>query len=143
VQTYCKECKAASIPHGKDRSPETIKKVKEANKRISLSPKGRFKQYINDAARKPVPFNLTYDEFMAFWQKPCHYCGDAIQTIGLDRIDSSRGYSLDNVVSCCGTCNKMKLIMSIDEFILHCKKIVTHWIKNHLATSLEKVNIDG
>jgi hypothetical protein len=35
----------------------------------------------------------------------------------LDRIDSSKGYSISNVVPCCATCNKAKLAMPRDEFL--------------------------
>jgi len=36
----------------------------------------------------------------------CYYCGEASQ--GLDRIDNSVGYTKDNVLPCCGRCNKTR-----------------------------------
>lgn len=59
-----------------------------------------------------------------FWQKPCHYCGEAIPTAGLDRVDNTKGYVLDNLVSCCTFCNAAKNTQTMDEFIVRCKKIV-------------------
>lgn len=53
---------------------------------------------------------------MTFWQKPCFYGPHPIETIGLDRIDSTKGYTMDNLVSCCETCNRAKRHMSLAEF---------------------------
>lgn len=50
----------------------------------------------------------------------CHYCGQHIETLGssLDRKDSDKGYTLDNVVPCCGDCNKVKNdVLSYDEMV--------------------------
>lgn len=43
--------------------------------------------------------------------QPCTYCGD-IYNIGCDRIDNTKGHTMDNVVPCCSICNKLR----IDEF---------------------------
>lgn len=63
---------------------------------------------------------------MSFWQKPCHYCGGAITTVGIDRIDNTKGYAMNNCVSCCRTCNIAKGAMSPSDFMTHAKKIVEH-----------------
>jgi len=60
---------------------------------------------------------------MYYWQLPCYYCGDNIETIGLDRLNNTKGYSLDNIVSCCTPCNMMKNNNTEDDFIARCKKI--------------------
>jgi hypothetical protein len=46
---------------------------------------------------------------------PCYYCGRD-DALGIDRVDSTGGYTQDNVVSCCVTCNRAKLVMSQSEF---------------------------
>ena len=38
---------------------------------------------------------------------------------GLDRIDSSKGHMLDNVVPCCYPCNWQKMNMTTEQFIRH------------------------
>lgn len=43
---------------------------------------------------------------------------------GVDRVDSSRGYSVDNCVSCCEMCNSMKLDYEFETWILHMKKVL-------------------
>jgi hypothetical protein len=45
---------------------------------------------------------------------------------GLDRIDSSKTHTPDNVVPCCWDCNDMKKDRTRDEFISHIKRIHTH-----------------
>ena len=52
-----------------------------------------------------------------FWGIPCSYCGVNIKTIGIDRVDNTKHYELNNCVSCCSTCNKMKMNLTKDKFI--------------------------
>lgn len=42
---------------------------------------------------------------------------------GIDRVDSTKGYSPDNCVPCCKLCNTMKLSLKKDEFLEHVSKI--------------------
>jgi hypothetical protein len=59
---------------------------------------------------------------MTFWQQPCFYCGYAIFTIGLDRIDN-QGYEMGKVVSCCQRCNQSKSDLSQAAFLEMCKNV--------------------
>lgn len=48
---------------------------------------------------------LTVTEFMTILDNAkCIYCGHD-ENIGLDRVDNSKGHTLDNVVTCCYLCN--------------------------------------
>jgi len=102
---------------------ENIEKIRKRRKELYYTPKGRYREIKNDAKRRGIEWNLTFEQFMQFWQKPCYYCGVEIKTIGLDRIDSGKGYTIDNIVSCCHYCNTLKNNMSQKEFIDKCKKI--------------------
>jgi len=86
---------------------------KEANKlyckKYGMTFKGKFASYKSCAKARGHSFDLTEKEFETFWQKDCSYCGGGIASVGIDRIDSSVGYQIDNVVSCCSVCNLMKL----------------------------------
>ena len=86
---------------------------------------------------------ISKNEFMKIVQKECFYCGsvgsklrkDNIENItykfnGIDRINSKKGYSIDNVVSCCITCNRAKNNMGINEFMDW-----THSIYNHIKNN--------
>lgn len=95
-----------------------------------------YGQYKRKALKRNYVFELSLDEFMEIINKPCHYCGTAksntwrynkgsvtIEYNGIDRKDNSKGYIIGNVVSCCGTCNRMKMDMDYESFIKHCKRI--------------------
>lgn len=84
-------------------------------------------------------FTLTFDEFYTITQQPCFYCGEPPRQRyylshlrkefiynGLDRVDSSKGYEMGNVVSCCGHCNRAKLLRSIDDFKSWVKQCYEH-----------------
>ena len=42
---------------------------------------------------------------------------------GIDRVDSTKGYTKDNVVSCCRSCNMAKAELTVTEFFKHIKQI--------------------
>ena len=98
-------------------------------------------------------FTLSLPEFKRLTQQPCFYCGALPSAViksksdysgytynGLDRIDSSKGYTETNVVPCCTDCNRMKLDHSQDAFAKHIEKIRQHWAQQHLLKlSAERV----
>ncbi len=43
---------------------------------------------------------------------------------GLDRVDNEKGYTENNSVACCNICNKMKTILTIEEFFAHIARIL-------------------
>ena len=92
-------------------------------KHWSCLPTGKFAMYRSSAKVRHLGFTISFKQFMKFWQQPCFYCGIPQQTIGLDRINSKRGYSVKNVVSCCKQCNMAKRTMTQEEFIQLCKMI--------------------
>lgn len=88
-----------------------------------------YARYKSSATYRKRDFNLTKSQFKALICKPCVYCGQLPTTVeshggyhgkfvynGLDRVDNSVGYSEDNVVPCCRTCNTAKRTMTVDEF---------------------------
>ena len=46
--------------------------------------------------------------------------------ISLDRIDSNKGYTKDNVHLICSAVNFMKSNLSLDEFIMYCQSIIDY-----------------
>lgn len=93
---------------------------------VRLKPYRRESEAKRNAFKRGVDWTLSRDQFMTFWQSPCSYCGDGIDTIGLDRIDNQRGYTMDNVVPCCGRCNSMKSDLSRDQFVERCQRIAAN-----------------
>lgn len=84
---------------------------------------GRYVSYRNSAKQRNINWELTKEDFEKFWQKDCYYCGEKIETIGIDRKDSSIGYKIDNIISCCYGCNIGKLDYTYDEYINRIIKI--------------------
>ena len=88
----------------------------------------RFRMYKSSAVQRKYVWAITRDEFESFWKKPCHYCGDSVATIGLDRLNNKIGYIMSNLVSCCRPCNIAKQSMSPGGFVAHCRKVAEHSI---------------
>ncbi len=101
----------------------------ERNREYGNSPKGKFSSYKSNAKQRDIPFKVTFDEFMEYWQEPCTLCGDPIDTIGLDRVDSTIGYTAGNLAPCCTECNIMKMNHSLSHFLDKVNKIYNHNLK--------------
>jgi len=81
------------------------------------------------AKRRGYTFKLTLKQIKQLGQQNCYYCGgepsnykkldftyQEIHYNGIDRVDNTKGYTLDNVVPCCKWCNQAKSDMSITKF---------------------------
>lgn len=83
----------------------------KALERYNRSLKGRFRQLKSKAKTRKIDFDLTIEQYCSVVdQKQCVYCQNVLPPTGygLDRIDSSKGYSIDNILPCCGICNRIK-----------------------------------
>lgn len=75
-------------------------------------------------------WNLTKEQARKLFEGRCNYCGCVPAQIkkgwrvktgtftynGIDRVDNTKGYTLDNCVSCCGQCNTAKGQMTVQQF---------------------------
>ena len=52
--------------------------------------------------------------------------GEVEHCVGLDRMDSSKGYFEKNVVPCCAACNTMKLHFGLEAWLEKCADIELH-----------------
>ena len=102
-----------------NKKPEVFERRKVYNR----TPKRAFVRIRNNAKSRNLEFSIKFEEFILFDGQPCSYCGNKMMSIGLDRVDNKKGYTIENVVPCCGLCNWMKKDLSGDKFIKHCKKI--------------------
>lgn len=101
------------------------------NKRLwDKTPKGRYDHYKHGAKARNLPFKITLEQFLDYWNNTCYFCGDIIEGIGLDRLDNTKGYVKNNIVACCSTCNMMKKCQQEKEFISNCKKITENFKNN-------------
>lgn len=97
-----------------------------------------FSSFKCKAIKKNIPFHLTIEELWELFEKQggrCRLtnidlkfeqsrklCGSN-QTASLDRIDSSKGYTIDNVQWIHKTVNLMKNVLSQADFINWCKLV--------------------
>ena len=84
--------------------------------------------------------DIDFEQFYNLSQKPCFYCGTlfsnenftegkipgSFKYNGLDRIDSSKLHTQNNVVTCCKWCNLSKRERSVADFLNHIKMIYHH-----------------
>lgn len=95
---------------------------------------GLYANYRQGAASRGLEWQLSEGEFLLLIQGSCNYCGaepeqtykTLVHTLpynGVDRIDSSQGYHIENCVSCCGVCNRAKLDYDVDEFLEWVEKV--------------------
>jgi len=118
--TYeCKKCRNTTLTIQRHQHPESYQK---SVKKYQSSPKGRFNAYKYNTNNRP--FHLTFEQFMTFWQQPCSYCNDSIDTIGIDRVDSNKDYILENCIPCCSTCNMMKSTLTKEQWFAHMRKVL-------------------
>jgi hypothetical protein len=65
------------------------------------------------ARRRGLNFDITFEEYTALMERPCSYCLNVFSSpigtgVGLDRIDNTKGYTPNNVLPCCGFCNRLR-----------------------------------
>ena len=80
--------------------------------------KGQFNVSKRKALSDKKEWTITLEEFGKLRDKPCYYCGGKLPETsrGLDRVDNSKGYTLDNVLPCCGGCNTLRSdVLSVEE----------------------------
>jgi len=124
ISEYLKR-NAQNAKQWRENNPE---KTKENNKSRLENLNIHYSNYIRSARDKNLDFEISQEEFNKIVKEPCHYC-NVIQERrfnGIDRLDSNKGYVLDNCVSCCKTCNYMKCSLSTDVFLKRIEHILTY-----------------
>ena len=103
------------------------------------------RQIMHGAMRAGHRFDLTRDQVKTIMDKPCQYCGTiggntyrkpkwgkkfrerpVYRYNGIDRIDSSLEYTVENTVPCCRPCNMFKSNRSVADLLTHSARIVVH-----------------
>jgi hypothetical protein len=131
-------------------------KVKMANKKL-LDPgvsglKRLFGVYKTRAKKFNYAFEIDLDVFKELTSSNCYYCDEPpamvyqhqILTVSdrsrlnsqyiynsLDRVDSDKGYTLDNVRPCCKLCNTMKMHHPEEEFKNKIRILYSTYINKH------------
>ena len=149
-------CEISSYITGLDGSPvkrcqpcyNKLREVEDKRERVRNYAEERRKNipihYANckrSAVMRNLPFALSIEEYETIITSSCKYCGhkDDNEAIGVDRINSLRGYDMTNVVPCCKICNMMKNDLSLDVFIAHVRKIHMHAQLQNNALTAENI----
>ena len=113
-----------------------------------------FNKTKHSAQIRHIVVEITYNEFKTIVAGNCFYCDSPprdynpyinqqtgklvlgrtafmatrawIKANGIDRLDNSIGYTVENCVPCCAQCNTMKMDYTLDEFINHIYAITKH-----------------
>ena len=99
-----------------------------------------YVRYVSRDKEQNREFALTKDDYLNLTSSFCVYCrvpSSSQHTNGIDRIDSSKGHTIDNCVTCCAQCNYMKNRYTKLEFIGKCEKITLR------CESLDLSRFDG
>jgi len=95
-----------------------------------------FDSYQRGAAQRNLSFELSRSEFDLMTQANCYYCNsgpmgkyrsrsseDTYRYNGIDRVNNKLGYITNNCVTCCATCNRMKLDATELDFLSRVSRI--------------------
>jgi hypothetical protein len=113
--------------HAKQWRENNPEKVKITNENKINSRKSQYCVYQRSAGDKGFEFSISQDSFDQIVNGQCYYCG-VMQDRGfngIDRMNSSIGYVIENCVSCCKICNYMKGSLSVDVFVKRIEHILT------------------
>jgi len=98
-----------------------------------------FAKFEKNAKKRKIDFDITIDDVLKVYLdqgKVCSLSGIPIgwtmveksHNISIDRIDSKKGYSRDNIQLVYPKINMMKFTYSQDEFIDLCKRVSSYTI---------------
>lgn len=109
-----------------------------------------YSSYKGSAKIRGYSFNLSVPVFKKLIKENCYYCGSTLSNKriantsaksnnnksicyynGIDRVDNSIGYELNNCVTCCKICNRAKKDISIDDFMNWLNNLSKHTIKTN------------
>jgi len=101
----------------------------------------QFNIYKRNARYRNLEFSIPKETFVSCIFSSCHYCGmcgsmatsrvggnvmfkeTPILHNGIDRIDSTLPYTLDNIVTACKSCNTMKNTRRTKDFLIWAENI--------------------
>lgn len=132
----CAKCYALYKTEYKERHAVACKIWRKRNRLSVLTSEAKRRRkparllytYKRNAAKRSIEFLLSDELFIRVIGGDCHYCGIS-NAGGVDRKDNTRGYTDDNSVSCCWTCNRMKTDMPPSEFVAQAQRIAEHTMR--------------
>lgn len=124
---------------------ETVREMGYNRRKEGCTKTQKYKQYQKDAKSRGVSWDLTFDEFLSLASQNCNYCGSEPKNRhtneskteeflyqGIDKIDPTTGYSIENCVPCCYQCNLSKNNYTLIEFLIWIESVYKHSFKNKI-----------
>lgn len=93
----------------------------------------RYHSILGNAKGRGIKVSLTEEQIADILKQECYYCGKP-NADGIDRVDSTKDYTIDNVVPCCGICNRMKNKYSLSTFLDRVYKIYNRFFTKSSTT---------
>lgn len=93
-----------------------------------------YKHYIRNCRRGNIFWDIPVELFHALTSSPCYYCDKPPSQhtrgylySGLDRMNPKQGYFKENVLPCCGECNRLKSnILTVEEMRVVGQALAAH-----------------
>ena len=95
-----------------------------------------IRAYKAGAKKRNLEFSLTREQFKKLTKQKCFYCGVKPHNVinrsqtngkyiynGIDRVNNTKGYTIDNCVTCCYICNQWKRAYTQQGFLMRIKLI--------------------
>lgn len=133
-------CKNCYCTEWRKKNPTKYEKQKERRRAYdklysftkSRRLNGQFAQLKRRAKSRKVLCTLSESEYLELRKNKCFYCTQELNPtgVGLDRIDSLKGYEAGNVVPCCKYCNLMKNDLTTKQFFSRIEQIYKHHQEN-------------
>lgn len=111
----------------------------------------------NGAKTRNLSVEIDFNQYVDITKQNCYYCGSAPYDKhyaysrrrktkgihedsysifnGVDRIDSSLGYTKENICSCCNMCNRMKSDFNILQFLKKIEQIYEYQHRKKIGFS--------
>lgn len=139
LQHYCKPCYVENLREWRDKNPHKEReyaavyknkhpeRLKATNYKNMIRPQSRFCQLKWAAKRRNMIVEITFEQYVKLIELgECYYCSGPLplQGGGLDRVDNTKGYLIDNVVPCCSRCNELFMDYDKQETFDHLEKIL-------------------
>jgi hypothetical protein len=139
LHSWCKVC----CTKGNERSRE----------KLNLTIEGRATVFLRNAAKaaksRNHPFELVIQDIVDCWEKQqgfCAYSGREmtlvaghLNTVSIERIDSSVGYTVSNTILICNAINRMKSNFKYNDFYEMCKDVAKFLGDDNLNLNVEAV----
>lgn len=135
--TYCKAC---------DRIRCNIRDKQKRTLHVGQFLKALYKMAKSRSEKRKIPFDLTLDQLISLWDRQNGLCaitkepmthirgnGKVSTNVSIDRVNSSLGYSIENLQLVCLIVNIMKNIFTIEELRMWSLKILTNTETNKVT----------